>query len=216
MESSSRSKEWLVPLTGVLFILVLVASFIVTGDEPPGPDEGGQAIIDHYSDNKDSIQVGALMGAVAGIILGWFFSYVSKLVSVALGGRSMVPTVAVVGAGIVAVGAAIDNTLSFALADAADDLDPAAAQAIQGIWDSDFIPFLIGTSLTMLATGIGVVKSEVLPKWLGWIAVVIGIVAATPVGFFAASAAALWILVASIMLTVRARRGPAAPAPAAA
>ena len=52
----------------------------------------------------------------------------------------------------------------------------------------------------MLATGIGVVKSGILPKWLGWVAVAIGIVAATPAGFVAAIAAALWILVSSMML----------------
>jgi hypothetical protein len=212
MERSSKDR-W-AALTGVGFILILIASFIIMGDEPPEAKDGGQAVIDHYSENKDSIEIGALAGAIAAIFLVWFFAYVSRLVSNALGGSSMVPTVAIVGAAIVAVGAAIDNTLLFALAEAADDLDPSAAQAIQAIWDNDFIPFLVGTSLAMLATGIGVLKSSILPKWLGWIAVAIGIVAATPAGFVGAIAAALWILVSSILLAISAGREPAAPGPA--
>jgi len=212
MERSSKDR-W-AALTGVGFILILIASFIIMGDEPPEAKDGGQAVIDHYSENKDSIEIGALAGAIAAIFLVWFFAYVSRLVSNALGGSSMVPTVAIVGAAIVAVGAAIDNTLLFALAEAADDLDPSAAQAIQAIWDNDFIPFLVGTSLAMLATGIGVLKSGILPKWLGWIAVAIGIVAATPAGFVGAIAAALWILVSSILLAISAGREPAAPGPA--
>jgi len=212
MERSSKDR-W-AALTGVGFILILIASFIIMGDEPPEAKDGGQAVIDHYSENKDSIEIGALAGAIAAIFLVWFFAYVSRLVSNALGGSSMVPTVAIVGAAIVAVGAAIDNTLLFALAEAADDLDPSAAQAIQAIWDNDFIPFLVGTSLAMLATGIGVLKSGILPKWLGWVAVAIGIVAATPAGFVGAIAAALWILVSSILLAISAGREPAAPGPA--
>jgi hypothetical protein len=204
MERSS--KEWLVPLTGVAFILVVVAGFLVAGDEPPEAKEGGQKIIDFYVDNKDSVQISDFIGVAAGVLLVFFFSYVGKVVTAALGERrSMLPTVAIVGAGIVAVGVAIDSTIQFALAEAADDIDPAAAQAVQAIWDNDFLPFILGTSLAMLATGIGVVRSGALPAWLGWVAVVIGIVAVTPFGFAGVIATALWILVASVMLTSRAR-----------
>jgi hypothetical protein len=212
---SKSSKEWLVPLTGIAFILVLVASFIIIGEDPPEAKEGGQEIIDFYVDNKDSIRVGTLMTPLAAVLLIFFFAYVNKLVSAARTQPSLTATVAVVGAGIVGVAASIDAMLEFALAEAAEDLDPAAAQAIQGIWDNDFIPFALGTALAFLATGIGLVKSGILPKWLGWVAVALGVLAITPVGFFAAPVAALWIVVVSIMLAMRARNGAgAAPAPA--
>jgi hypothetical protein len=202
-----RSKEWLVALTGVGFILALVASFIVMGGDPPEAKDGGQKIIDYYVDNKDQIEIAALLSGLIVAFLVFFFAYVNRLVGAALGGSSTLPTVGIVGAAMVGIAGALDSTLQFALAEAADDIDPAAAQAIQAIFDNDFIPFMVGTALAMLATGIGVVKSGILPKWLGWAAVVIGVLSATPVGFFAAPLAALWIVVVSIMLSLRARSG---------
>jgi hypothetical protein len=212
------SKEWLVPLTGIGFILVLVASFVIVGDEPPEAKDGGQAILDHYSENKDEIMIGSFIGGgLAGVLLIFFFAYVNRLVSAAAQERIMLPVVGIVGAAILATGAAIDSMLQFALAEAADDIEPDAAQAIQAIWDNDFIPFVLGGSLMMLATGLGVVKTGILPKWLGWVAVALGVLMfAGPIGFVGLLVSALWIVVVSVMLSLRARNGSGgAPAPAA-
>ena len=64
----------------------------------------------------------------------------------------------------------------------------------------------------MLATGLSVVLHGGLPKWLGWIAVLFGVVGLTPVGFIGFLGGAVWIVVVSVLL---ARRRPAAPAVAA-
>ena len=205
------SKQWLVPLTGVAFILIVVASFIIVGDEPPEAKDGGQEIIDFYTDKKDEVMIGGALGALAAVLLVFFFAHVSRLVSAAAQERIMLPTVALVGAGIFATGIGIDMTLQFALAEAGDDIDPAAAQAIQAIWDNDFLPMIVGLSLMMLSTGIGALKTGILPKWLGWVAVAAGVlVFAGPVGFFAVPVSALWILVVSVLLTMRGRSGATA------
>ena len=215
MEGKS-SKEWLVPLTGVGFILILVASFIVMGDEPPSADEDAQAIADHYVDNKDSIMLGAALGTAAGTFLIFFFGYVSKMIRAARGEGGMLSTLVVVGAAIIGIGAAIDSTISFALAEAADDIEPASVEALQALWDNDFMPFALGAQVLWLSVGISVVRTGVLPKWLGWVAIVLGVASFTPAGFFAFLAGALWILIVSVMLTMRARGGSGtAPAPAA-
>ena len=48
-------------------------------------------------------------------------------------------------------------------------------------------------------------RSGVLPRWLGWVMVALAIIGATPIGFAAAIGTALLVLVLSIMLAVRAR-----------
>jgi hypothetical protein len=198
------SKEWLVPLTGVAFVAVLFAGFAIAG-EPPEAKEGGQKIIDHYVDNKDSIQIGAALSAVAGALLVFFFSYVAKVLRAAQGEGGMLPVVAIVGAGIVATGATIDGTIMFALAEAADDIDPSAAQAIEAIWDNDFLPLALGVVVILWSVGISVIKYGALPKWIGWVMIVLGVVAVTPVGFVSAMGLALLILIISVMLSLRAR-----------
>jgi hypothetical protein len=209
------SKEWLVPLTGVLFMVVAIVAFAV-GGEPPEAKEGGQKIIDHYVDNKDSIQISSLLVGIAGVLLVFFFGYLRKVLHAAEGEGGMLSVVALVGAAIVATGVAIDATLAFALSEAADDIDPAAAQAIEAIWDNDFLPLMVGTTVILFATGISVVRYGALPKWLGWVAIVLGVVGMTPIGFAAFLGLGVWILIVSVLLSLRARGGSAAPAAPAA
>ena len=69
------------------------------------------------------------------------------------------------------------------------------------------------------ATGISVIRSGALPKWLGWIADPVRDRWRDADRVHLGAAAAIWILIVSIMLTLRARSGrraaPAAPPPAA-
>jgi hypothetical protein len=213
MERSSR--EWLVPLTGLLFIVLLFISFIVQGDVKDAthpPDE----IRQWYIDNKDSAQIAAFIGVVAGAVLIFYGAYLRKVLVAAEGAGAMLPIVVLMGVSIVAVGGAIDSMLLFATAERADDISATSVQTIQAIWDNDFLVFFMGVLVFNWAVGISVLRSGVLPKWMGWAAVVFGVAnLAGPLGFVGVIGAALWVLVSSIMLALRAR-GPAAAAPAAA
>jgi hypothetical protein len=211
----SRGTEWLVPLTGVAFVVLVIVALVI-GGEPPSADEPAQEIVDHYVDNKSSIQIGAFLSAVAGTLLLFFFGYVRKVLRAAEGEGGVLSLLVVVGAAIIALGAAIDGTISFAIAEAADDIEPASAQTLQALWDNDFLPFALGSQVLWFAAGISIVRHGALPKWLGWVAIVFGVASLTPIGFFAFLAGAVWILVVSIMLTMRARGGsPTAAAPTA-
>ncbi len=63
-----------------------------------------------------------------------------------------------------------------------------------------FFPVAVGGVVAFIATGVGVVRYGGLPRWLGWIAIVIGVLCGTPAGFFALLAALVWIGVASVLL----------------
>ena len=52
------------------------------------------------------------------------------------------------------------------------------------------------------------IRSGVLPKWLGWVMLVLGVLGLTPIGFVSAVGAAILVLVLSILLSVRARSAP--------
>ena len=200
-----RKDHWWVPLTGVAFIALVVIGAVVSG-EPPGADDPVGEIVSHYEDNKDSIQAGALIFTIAAAVFVFFAGYMRKTLERAAGGRSMLPTIALVGAGIFATGAAIDAMISFAIAEAAGDVDPTAVQALQALWDNDFMPLALGIAVFFLATGLAIVRYGGVPTWLGWIAVLLGIVGLTPVGFVAFMAGALWVLGVSVLLALRDRK----------
>jgi hypothetical protein len=200
---------WLAPITGVLFIIVAIVTFAVMG-EPKDADEPVQEIVDFYLDNKDAVMISSILGALAGVLLITFAAYLRSFLRRALGDDAITPTLAFIGPTIVAIAIAIDSTIAFALAESADDIDPSGVQALQALWDSDFIPFILGVATFLLGTGLAILRSGALPKWIGWAMIIALILGFTPIGWIAAIVAALSVLVLSVMLTMAARNEPAA------
>ena len=208
------SKLWWTPLTGVLFVIVVVVSFTIAG-EPPDVEDPVQEIVSHYTDDKDAIFTGAILSGIAAALLIFFAGILRQALRAAEGPDGVLSLVSFAGAVVVAIGATIDSTISIALAEAADDIEPTAVQALQALWDNDFLPFAMGNLVFTLATGLSIVRHGALPKWVGWIGIVLGVVSLTPVGFFAFFGAGIWILIISVILTLYARQaGPTAGAAA--
>jgi hypothetical protein len=212
-----------VPLTGVAFIAVAIIGFIVGGEPPDVDSNSAQEIADHYVDNKDSVQTGSALVVIGVAFFLFFAGYLRKVLRAAEGESGMLSALVLAGATAMAVGAAIDATISFALADAADKIEPTAVQALQALWDNDFFPLALGSGVFLLASGLSIVLHGALPRWLGWIAILLALISFTPLGFVGFLGGAIWILVVSVLLTLRARAltrpsrpggpGTAAPAP---
>jgi hypothetical protein len=200
----NRNREWLAPLTGVVFVVLAIIGFAI-GGEPPGADDPPEEIVQHYVDNDSSVMFGAALATIAATFAVFFFGYLRKVLRAAEGEGGILSLVAFAGAVVFALGIAIDSMISFALAETADDIDPIAVQGLQALWDNDFLPLALGTQILWFATGLSVVLHGALPKWLGWVAIVLGVVAVTPIGFVAALLGGIWILIVSVMLTQRAR-----------
>jgi hypothetical protein len=139
-------REWWAPLTGVAFVVVLIVGVII-GGEPLDADSPVREIIDHYTDNKTSIEVASFVGAAAAVLLVFFGAYLRSVLSAAEGPGGMLSALTLLGTAVVAVGLAIDITIGIALAEAAEDIEPAAVQALQAVWDSDFVPLALGAGV---------------------------------------------------------------------
>lgn len=197
------NREWLAPLTGVLFVALAIVAGIVAG-EPPSAESPVEEIVDHYTDNKDSIVVGSFIGGTAAVSLVFFGGYMRKVLRAAEGEGGVLAAVALVGAAMMAIGLGIDITIGVAIAEAVDDVDPPAVQTLQALWDNDFVPIAIGIMTFLLATGISIVRHRALPAWLGWVAIALAIVGVTPIGWITFFGGAIWILIVSVTLAVRA------------
>ena len=206
-----NDKSWLLPLTGLAFFLLAIASFMVGGDTPSPGDDSAREIVEFYVDNESSLVISGLLAGLAATLLVFFGAYLRRVLSEAEGGRGILPTVLFGGSIIVAMGLAIDATIIFALVDTADDIDPAAVQALSALYNNDYVPFAVGSQIFLLAMGISVLGSGVLPKWMGVIAILLAVAAVTPIGFVSFIGWGILILISSVMLALRARAVPAAP-----
>ena len=97
-----------------------------------------------------------------------------------------------------------DGTLA-----ATKGVGPATLQTLHALEMDMFFTVAVGTAAFLLGSGVGALKSGVLPSWLAWAAIVIGVIAITPLGFFGFLALGIWTLIVSVMLAMRARVAPA-------
>jgi hypothetical protein len=202
------SKEWLVSLTGLVFFVLGIVGVVVVGQTPDGKDSARE-VVSFYVTNDSSVVLGAGIAVVAGTSLVFFSGYLRRVLRRAEGDDALLPSVAFVGAVIVAIAVAFDNTILFALAQTAGDIDPTGVQTLNALYSHDFLPFWLGMQVLLLAAGVSVVRSGALPRPLGWVAIILGVVAVTPIGFVSVVGGGLWIAVVSVLLTVRARSVPA-------
>ncbi len=192
------------PLTGAAFVILLIVSFSIAG-EPPDADENARKIVEHFSDSKDSIMFGAAIETLAAAMLVFFGGYLRTVLRDRGGDSGFLPAVAMAGLLAVAIGGAIDATILFAMAETADDVNPGSIVTLNALWQNDFLPMAMGIFVFLVATGLSVVRGAgALPKWMGWIMLLLALVAITPVGFAAFIGSALLILIVSILLAVRA------------
>ncbi|HZA90500.1 MAG TPA: hypothetical protein VE401_09725 [Solirubrobacterales bacterium] len=202
----SRSNDWIAPLTGVVFVVLLAITLILAG-EGVDPKDGVEEVLAYYSDNEGEVMASGFLGGFAVVFFLFFAGWLRKVLREAEGPGGVLSAVSFAGAIVFAVGGAVASTLAIALAESFDDIDPSALEAVNAIAYNYFIPFAVGFSTFLLATGISAVRHGALPGWLGWSAIVLGVATYTPAGFFAFLLGLAWVLVASVLLTMRARAG---------
>jgi hypothetical protein len=199
------------PLTGIPFAVLLAVTF-ATPMTPDTHDTGAQ-VISEYQAHHGAHLLGDLTGAVAVVFFLFFISSLRSYFKDKEGGDGL-SMAAFAGGILIAVGGAIFTSLDVALIDARHDITPQAAQALNVLSNDFFFPFEIGLIVFSICIGLAIIASGALPKWLGWVQVVIGVVAFTPVGFFGFFVTLLWSVIVAIL--IYRRTAPAAAAPATA
>jgi hypothetical protein len=212
---TGRMERW-APLAGVLFAVIFAIGFLTSGDVPD-VDASGDEVISHY-DDSGKVFVGIAALGLAAVALLFFAGVLRDRLRET--GPEWLATVAFGGAVVYAVGLGLFGMSQFALIDAADLGQPEVAQALNISDNDNFLPAVIGLAAVLLATGWHILASRSLPVWLGWVSLVLGILAmAGPAGFVAFLLFPIWVLVIAIILFREAATpdavdtGTASPAP---
>jgi hypothetical protein len=153
----------------------------------------------------------ALLGALAMVPFLWFLGVLRSTLRLAEGGTGRLAATAYAG-GIVLVGfALVDGALQFATADSVGDVPAGVTQSISVLYSDFFVGFPVGFGTLLLATAVVLLRTRVLPMWLGWFALVLGIAAFLgPIGFVAFLVFPVWVAIVSMVLY---QRGEPAAAP---
>jgi hypothetical protein len=201
--------ERLAPLSGVVSVAIIIAVFAIGGSTPEEHDSAAK-VQAFYSAHHDKHKALAFIMAIAVPFLLFFASSLRNDLRRA-GGTAQLANAAFAGGLLAGMGFAILAAVHLALAEAAGSANTiGTAQTLNVLDNSDFIPAVIGVAVLVLAAGASALRHGGLPRWLGWVGVVVGIAAFTPAGFFAFLAGGIWILIASVMLTMKRHAGAAA------
>ncbi len=204
----------LAPLTGIVFaVLTVVAVFV--GGETPDTDARPVKVIAYYSTHASKVETSSILVALGFLALvlfaGALRSYLRRTPA-AEGLGSLV----LAGAVLMAVGVFSTAGVEYSLAHELKHFGPEVVQTLNVLANELFLPILGGAFVFGVCAGIAILRGAALPKWLGWVAILLGIVTLfPPIGFFALFGFVIWVVIVSILMYLRtgAPADTGAPAP---
>jgi hypothetical protein len=187
------------PLMGIVFVVLVVISFAISG-ETPSVDDPPRDIVKFYLDNDSSQQLAATLLALACVPFLFFLASLRRALRSASGDGGVLSTVVLAGGVMLAVGLSIFAAIAFTLGEAADHLPVSAVLTLNAMNSDFFFPAAVGGAAFDLALAAAILSHGGLPRPLGWVALVVGIAALTPAGFFAFLATGIVVIWASVVV----------------
>jgi hypothetical protein len=199
-------------LLGVLYAALFVAAFL-TGGNTPDSDASAQHAVSSYVSHRSHDRVTVFLIVYASLFALLFAAALRSYLKARSEGDGLI-TLGFSGMVIFTVGALTLTGMEYAATDVPAKISPAAEQALNVLQDDVFFAFLAGTAIFLIGNGLAIVGSGALPKWLGWIAVPLAVLAVTPVGWLVAIfALPVWSVIVSVLMFLR-QGAPAAAAAA--
>jgi hypothetical protein len=203
--------ERLAPLSGLLFVAFVVGSFLLVG-ETPNVDDPANKVISFWQDNKDQAMFSSLLLGLAAAALVWFGASLRSTLQPAAGASDRPARLAFAGSVVLAVGLSIFAGINFTLADSVGDIPVSGTQTLNALGEDMFVTVGVGTMIFLLGLAVAILRTGGLPRWVGWVALVLGFVAISPAGFFSFLALGLIVPLLSILM-FRRERAPHAGEP---
>jgi hypothetical protein len=200
------------PLTGIVFVVLLVLGIGVVGGDTPESDDPGLKIADFYHDHQGQQVAAIALVALSAIFLVFFVVALRDFLRGTSGSGGYWPTVALVGGTVAVAGLFVAIVIHAALVDGGHSkISVDAMQALNSLDNLSFFAFGTPFAIMMFGVAGSVLKAAApLPKWLGWAALILGILYfAGPIGFLAFLLTGIWIIVAGVVMY---RSSGAAPA----
>ena len=199
MAEAQTDKRW--ALSGVVFFVLYVVGFIILGGGSPSEDSKIEKVMSYFRDNRGKSLAAVVAVAIAAVSMVMFASYVRQALR-RTGGDDVASSVVLGGGVVVAAGLLFMAAVRFALVSAVHSSQNDVARVLNVLDNNDFFVLVGGLATLFLGTGIALLGRRLLPRWLGWVSVVLGVVTlAGPLGMLSFFLAPLWVLIVSIMLS---------------
>jgi hypothetical protein len=191
------------PLTGVVFVVLALISVLTA----PGEDflADPAEVADYYVDNSGRILVAAIIGGYAVFAFLCFVGAVRNRLRVTETPEGGLPALAFGGGVAAAALILVANTATMAGAFRADEdgeINPSVAAALNDVSSMIIgIAAPVALAVFVAATGLVSIGTGVLPRWLGWLSLVLALGFLLPyVSFIFWVPFGVWVLAVSVLL----------------
>ena len=184
---------------GIAFVLLVLLGKFLPGN-PPGVDKSANEIKSFLADGRTSILVGALMWSAAAGLIIWFAAAFAEAMR-ERDDRSDIHMALLAGSVLVGGAIFVNAAVTAATAYGVDGRDAAMTQMMFQ-W-SAVLTTMIGfaAALPLAAAGVGVLRTHLMPDWLGYLALLAALVSfAGAFGIFVESGA--FVAGGTLMTTV--------------
>ena len=188
----------LTPLTGVVFAVLAAVAFATASGAPSSTASGGR-VIAFYEAHGSSAQVSDYLWMLAFAFLVLFAGSLRAYLRRTPGAEAL-SSVVLAGAAVLAAGAGVYFGFDYTLATTSSHLAPAAAQALNVLALKLFLPVSAGGFVFGVASGLAILRGTQLPKWLGWVAIVIALVTVSPAGLIGIVLFIFWTAIVSVLV----------------
>jgi hypothetical protein len=211
-----RGWSRLAPLTGLVSAVLGVAGgAIEIFTNPPGSDASGKEVITFYSAQGGTQQLAAALLALAFVFFLFFAGSLRSHLRQSPDLEAL-STIALAGAAVEVAGQTMGASYVWTLAQGAGHLESSAAQTLNALSNNAVLTNTAGVVVFGIAAGLAILRGGGLPRWLGWVAIAMGVVVVTPVEGFSFLALVIWMAIVSILIWMRggqARQEPSGSIP---
>lgn len=188
-------------LSGAVFVATAVANTVVFGASRPHVDASAETVATYYQGHANAMRASAYLLVIAVIAGLYFYNVVRTYLSRVAEARRFAD-LAMLGAVIFGLDAVIEAGIQLSLIEMPAKLTAGSMQVLNILRNDMILPFQgVGVGLLLLSFSMAMWRSNLLPPWVTWFSVVLGLVAVVsfPLGL-PTIAAGVWVVVVTIVL----------------
>ena len=160
---------------GILFVVLVLVSAFLPG-APPSTSDSARDIANYFTDHGDAIRQASFLGIIATLPIVWWSAAMYRMLERATG-NARLGVMAAVGVAIATVGGGV-SAIVFAV------VAMVGVGGSGGLTGTKFF-YLLGTNLTSLvaigtallvgSVSAGILRTGMMPKWLGWLGALVAL-----------------------------------------
>jgi hypothetical protein len=168
----------LAAFSGIAFVVLLIASIVANGSEPPDFNDPVEKWTQFATDHQDDARIGALIFGFAAFEFMWFLGYLRGVLGAAeteARGFTRATHIAYTG-GVVGIAGMTLGVFLMAVGLSHEDASPDVIRMAGDLGGAAFVGLgSVGFAVLLTAAGILILRTRVLAPWLGWLGLASGV-----------------------------------------